>query len=466
MTRTIALIGSGEFEPWSEEVDRRLLERSSGDGSVLIVPTASAREGETFNVWAAKGIRHYERMGVPARVASLRDRNHAFRGEFCGYLETVSLVYFSGGNPSFLARTLAGTRFWSATLDALDRGASYAGCSAGACVSGEFAPETVSEPVEEDRWIQGLRLLPNVWVMPHWDAIRAEVRDHFLSTIPDDGLLLAIDEETAVLGDGATFEVYGKGTAMVRRDGASSVFQAGGSFELRTAATDRGQLDAGVVHVVDRIPEGCGAIGLLSSDEFTPDVEEFGRRLLEATGPRVGVLLCADPATANQQAAAAREHFGSLGAEPIVLDVLERGDARPEALPDCDILFLGGGSPSTLLECLRGTPLWEDVLRRWAGGLAIAGSSAGAMALCASCLEPSPGADVPTNWSKGLGPLSGCALGVHAASRPPEWLQQVVTTAPVPVVAIDDATGLILRPGIAPRVVGAGRAWVVDPSSG
>ena len=40
-----ALLGSGEWQPWTDEVDRWLLERTTGDGTVLVLPTASAPEG-------------------------------------------------------------------------------------------------------------------------------------------------------------------------------------------------------------------------------------------------------------------------------------------------------------------------------------------------------------------------------------------------------------------------------------
>lgn len=36
----LGLMGSGEFEPWSEEAERVLLSQSSGDGSVAVLPLA------------------------------------------------------------------------------------------------------------------------------------------------------------------------------------------------------------------------------------------------------------------------------------------------------------------------------------------------------------------------------------------------------------------------------------------
>jgi len=70
--RTFSVFGSGEFLPWSVEVDRYALSlATSGDGSVVVIPAASAMEGnDVFFDWARKGIAHYDSMGVESRVKS------------------------------------------------------------------------------------------------------------------------------------------------------------------------------------------------------------------------------------------------------------------------------------------------------------------------------------------------------------------------------------------------------------
>lgn len=216
-----------------------------------------------------------------------------------------------------------------------------------------------------------------------------------------------------------------------------------------------------VLDVVDEIPDGHGSIGLLSANEFLPGAREFDLALCAASGPRIAVILAAGPQEADRSGELALEHYRGLGADPTIVDVLRREQAGAEALPEYDLLFLGGGSPPDLLACLHGTPLWDEVLARWARGAAIGGSSAGAMALCTHCLTPLPGANAPTVWCEGLGPLERFALAVHAASRPREWLEEVSSTAPVPVIALDDEAGMILRPGDPPRIVG-GAAWVAS----
>ena len=54
MSGWFGLLGSGEFQPWSGEVDEWVLSRVTGDGRVLVLPTASAPEGdEVFSRWIA-----------------------------------------------------------------------------------------------------------------------------------------------------------------------------------------------------------------------------------------------------------------------------------------------------------------------------------------------------------------------------------------------------------------------------
>lgn len=213
---------------------------------------------------------------------------------------------------------------------------------------------------------------------------------------------------------------------------------------------------ADLAHLCDGFPEGCGALGLLSGDEYLPGVRDFDRALLAATGPRVGLVVCADHRAASRSVALAREHFASLGAEVLDEDVIHGAEH-----PTVDLLYLGGGSPAELLACLEGNPAWEEAARRWRSGTGLCGASAGAMALCSHTLVPREGDFLPTVWSRGIGPVRDLALAVHASSRPRAWLERVAREAPVPVLALDDHTGLILAPGEPPRVAGPGEVWLV-----
>jgi hypothetical protein len=221
-------------------------------------------------------------------------------------------------------------------------------------------------------------------------------------------------------------------------------------------------MSADLSGVFDEIPAGCGPVGLLSSDEFLPVAEPFDRTLLEVSGPRIGLIFAAHPSGARPSERLATKHYRRLGAEPVALGVLRRDDASAAALPpDVDVLFLAGGSPAQLIATLRETPFWDEALRRWREGMALAGSSAGAMALCIHAMVPRPGDRRPMVWDRGLGPIDGAGLAVHARTASPEWLAHVKSTAPVTPVALDEGVGVVLRAGAEPIVAGDGRAWIL-----
>jgi cyanophycinase len=214
------LLGSGEFQPWSHDVDSWLLERVTGDGRALIFPTASAPEGdEVFSGWAQQGLDHFAEAGVAAEVLDVRDRTDADDRAFAERLLSASLVYFSGGNPAYLAASLHGTALWRAVIDGLDRGMGYIGCSAGMACLGRKAPDSSVDDFSPDLWSKGLELFPRAWLGPHWDMLdhyAPGLVDHFKRTVPADDILIGVDELTAVVGDGEHWQVVGRGAAHVR----------------------------------------------------------------------------------------------------------------------------------------------------------------------------------------------------------------------------------------------------------
>jgi cyanophycinase len=230
MTRgSFLLLGSGEFEPWSAEPEAAALERASGDGSVLILPTASAPEGDdVFDRWTSMGIRHYASADVPARVVPLKVRADAERPDLTEQVRDASVVFFSGGSPRYLADTLDGTAFWQAVLDAVEGGAVYAGCSAGAMVASRRPARRGGIGA---RWMAGLDLVPHVRFGAHWNRMRYLPGFRGPTSAHADGWFVGIDERTAILGDGQRWRVFGLGAVEVRGRRRKRWFRAGESFE-------------------------------------------------------------------------------------------------------------------------------------------------------------------------------------------------------------------------------------------
>lgn len=242
--RTISAFGSGEFQPWSVEVDRVALDRATnGDGSAVIVPIASAPEGEeVFGGWAQMGLDHYGSMQVPARVSLAKTREDANDPLHIDALDSASIIYFSGGNPAYVCETLRDTPYWTKVLELLDAGTALAGCSAGACMLGETAPDSAAddqltsgdEPA--DWFVPGLRVIPGVTFGPHWNMLGIWVpglEDLIRGAVAADQTLIAIDDDTAILGDGEVFTVYGTGTVQIAPAGQTTdTYTASDSFRL------------------------------------------------------------------------------------------------------------------------------------------------------------------------------------------------------------------------------------------
>ncbi len=233
------LLGSGEFESWSGAVDRRLLERATGDGSVLILPTASAPEGDrVFDGWASMGMEHFGSLGVPSEVLPVKSRADADDERNVERVLGASMVYFSGGNPAYLAGTLAGTALWRAVLAGLGRGMAYAGCSAGIACLGEVALDSSIRSLDGRASVPGLRLFPNVEFGPHWDAIDRYVpglRAFIEAAAPPGAMLIGVDERTAMVGDGRSWTVIGSGSVHLKEAGGWRALSAGASFDLELA---------------------------------------------------------------------------------------------------------------------------------------------------------------------------------------------------------------------------------------
>jgi cyanophycinase len=189
----------------------------------------------------------------------------------------------------------------------------------------------------------------------------------------------------------------------------------------------------------------------------------FDRNLLAASGADEVLIL---PTAAAYEHPArsvewAERYFSELGAKARGLMILARPDAEEEAnvaaLRDARFIYLGGGSPLHLRSVLKDSAAWEALREAWQGGAVLAGSSAGAMALCDPMVDPRGGA-----FTLGLGLLAQVAIIPHHDTWSPEKAKRTITLAPagLPVVAIDEQTALIRGTDGAWTVGGAGKVVV------
>lgn len=208
----LALVGSGEFTPAMEDVDRGLLE--GRPRRAVFLPTAAAPEGDQrFQYWVNLGVAHYRRLGVEAVPLLVRNRSDAEGPGLARRVDGAGLIYLSGGNPAFLAETLRGSAVGEAIRRNWQAGSAVAGCSAGAMAMMERVPY-IREP--DVAPTAGLGLVPGVVVLPHFDQMErwmSGATELALSMAPPGYLVLGIDEETAVVGGPVEWRVAGRQSA-------------------------------------------------------------------------------------------------------------------------------------------------------------------------------------------------------------------------------------------------------------
>jgi cyanophycinase-like exopeptidase len=208
------LLGSGEFEPWSAEAERFALSGATGDGSVAILSTACGREGDAvFERWNAMGLAHYASLGITAHALLVRNRVDALDATAAAALDSASMVFFSGGSPKYLAESIGGTPVWDGVRRLIDRGGVFAGCSAGAMITGATGMRFP--------FASGLGLLPTSALGVHWDALSGWwirwLRDLAPRRLPSTVRFIGVAENTAVASDGGVWRVFGSGVVDVRR---------------------------------------------------------------------------------------------------------------------------------------------------------------------------------------------------------------------------------------------------------
>jgi cyanophycinase len=215
-----------------------------------------------------------------------------------------------------------------------------------------------------------------------------------------------------------------------------------------------------------------GPLVLTGGAEFMPGNEPQDRAFLAAAGDRPAYVVATaavrqDP---DRAVAFARRWFRSLGAEVEELRLRGRLDGRDPgivaAARDAGAVYLCGGDPGLVVELLRDTPAWDAVIDAWRSGAALAGSSAGAMALGEWSLIRAGLSHDRRRFAPALGLLQNVAVVPHLDEFGERWLTSLrPSRANVVLLGLDTRTAAVWRPGIGWRAMGAGRVAVIRGSA-
>jgi cyanophycinase-like exopeptidase len=203
MNGSLALVGSGEYLPAMSAFEKSLLDDGIKNGKTakyIQIPTAAGQESDDrLNFWKALGQTQADAIGVEATYLPIYSRDDAFKQEHVDAIKDSALMYMSGGDPHYLAEVLIDTPVWAAMVENWQSGASLAGCSAGAMVLSAQIPNFRMLKRSPSK---GLNLLPEIRVIPHFNKFFKWIPESaakVLLHVPDDSILIGVDEMTAIV---------------------------------------------------------------------------------------------------------------------------------------------------------------------------------------------------------------------------------------------------------------------------
>src|SRR5579859_3242339 len=207
-----------------------------------------------------------------------------------------------------------------------------------------------------------------------------------------------------------------------------------------------------------------GPLALVGSGEYLPVMTDVEGLLIGGRPPKYVQL----PTAAAPEGEGSLQRWLDLGAaqakrlgvEQVPVVVRNRAEADSADLAGlidgAGLIYLSGGSPTFLAQTLRGTAVWAAIVAAWRAGAALAGCSAGAIALTgwvpamrALDREPDPG----------LGLLPRLRVLPHFDKMlgwVPDLMTRALLRAPAgtTVLGIDEDTAIV-------DLTGAGHSWHV-----
>lgn len=215
--------------------------------------------------------------------------------------------------------------------------------------------------------------------------------------------------------------------------------------------------------------EQPGLLALVGGDEFHPGNEPHDRLLAGAAhGQAFIVATAAARSRPDMAVRTGRSWFRQFGLDTIELAVYTKTQAQDagfaEAAGQAGFFYLAGGDPGLVASVLRKSPVGNAIVAAWRKGAVLAGSSAGAMALCAETLvrQSFPG-HTERRAVPGLAVVPHAAVLPHHDTFGHKWFPSARAALPdATLIGVDERTCALWQSG-AWRCLGAGAVTVYAP---
>lgn len=210
---SLVVVGGGRV---GDDILLKFIELAGGmDAPLIVIPTAAGQESYDQDAGVAKDFRRLGAKNVS--VLHTDDRKEADSKAFAKAIEKAGGVWFGGGRQWRLVDSYGGTRSEKAFWKVLDNGGAIGGSSAGATIQGSYLArgDTQNNQVMMGDHEIGFGFIKNIAIDQH---VLARNRQFDLFTILDkkpELLGVGIDEGTAMIVQGNTFEVMGPSYVLV-----------------------------------------------------------------------------------------------------------------------------------------------------------------------------------------------------------------------------------------------------------
>jgi len=255
--RLLTVMGSGETAPTMVKVHRELAERAGGPAVMLDTPFGFQANADDLVAKAQAYFR--DSVGVELGVASYRSAEASTGVDverMLTRLRAARYVFAGPGSPTYALRQWTGSPVPGVLRELLTSGGAVTFASAAALTLG-VATVPVYEIYKvgaDPHWLPGLDLLAvaglRAAVVPHYNNAEGghhDTRFCYLGEarlaamereLPDDTVVLGVDEHTAVVFDldAGTATVHGLGVVTVRSQGRSAELSAGSVVSVEELA--------------------------------------------------------------------------------------------------------------------------------------------------------------------------------------------------------------------------------------
>jgi cyanophycinase len=210
---SLVIVGGGGA---GEEILLKFIELSGGmEAPIVVIPTAGGRAAYDQDAGIAKALR--ELGATQVQVWHTYDPDEANDPDFTAPLDSAGGVWFGGGRQWRLVDAYAGTQAEELFWEVLHRGGAIGGSSAGATIQGSYLArgDTKGNQTMMGDHEVGFGFIKNIAIDQH---VLARNRQNDLFTILDQRpelLGIGLDEKTAIIVQGNSFEVMGRSYVLI-----------------------------------------------------------------------------------------------------------------------------------------------------------------------------------------------------------------------------------------------------------